>query len=905
MVLAKENSALRTQSHSVEDPIPTRVLPPGTSVGRYVVEELIGAGGMGVVYRATDPELKRSVALKLLRGSAQSSDDRQARLAREAQLIAQVSHANVVQVYDVGVFENRVFIAMEFVEGQTAAEWSRETKRPWRETVRLFIQAGKGLDAAHEAGLVHRDFKPDNILIGPKGRVCVSDFGLARDASAQDQVSAVESLDDASPDQTATATILGTPAYMAPEQHEAAATDARADQFSFCVSFYELLYGHRPFPGSSLKELRNSVVAGEIEQAPAGGHVPKWLRPLLLRGLRADREERFESMRVLLAQLDRRSSARTFHWPWVALVLGLSVITTVAVMSIYSDDKAQQAMCSGGEREIGKVWNDEAREQLRSALTSHNLGYEKASSIEVLRELDERATEWATMRRSACEETRVRGTQSEQLLDLRMACLDAQRSELAELIVLLSGSGRDILETAVDAAHALTPVTLCADTSNLLAPEPLPADPEVRSEIAAVRKDLAAARAAIAVKSVEGLPERIEQAISRATKLNYKPVLAESQYVMARLRDVEGDYKAAEQHLRKAIRIADASGHDDVRARAWVLRIDIVGDSLGEPRRALELVELAEAAVDRSGADPQRRADFLNAKGVALARQGQDDQAIELLEEVVKLTSQVPGAPGLSKSLIHLAVTVSDTDLARALPLFERAIALDIAKYGDAHPNVALSLMGIASVHWRRDDGDAAFHSMQRAKTIYEASLRPMHPLLGSIYGNMALVLESLGREEEAIEHHQMAIEVLEQSLGPGHPNVANKRLNLGALLSNLGRTKEASQELRKAITIYEASLGTHRATAGAFSVLGQVFVDGSLYAEAIAPLERALALYDEPTITPTVEDLAEAQFFLARALAAEGQRQAYVKELIQKGLAICPGIEPREVKLCTSIRAF
>lgn len=907
-VLAQQNSELRTQSGSPEPQIATKALLPGTVVGRYIVEELIGAGGMGVVYRAEDPELKRSVALKVLRSRAAATDVGEARLAREAQLIAQVSHPNVVQVYDVGVVDNRVFIAMEFVEGQTATDWCRHEKRSWQDVVQLFIQAGKGLEAAHEAGLVHRDFKPDNILIGADGRVCVSDFGLARDASAETEFHQLVDATNANSTTslaTETATILGTPAYMAPEQHQAAAADARADQFSFCVSLYELLYGHRPFAGDTLAELRDCVVNGEIENAPPGRLAPKWLHTTLLRGLRGDRDERFPSMQALLNALERGTAPASISWYWVALMIGVALSATIAIATMYGDDSAKHATCSGGEEEIAEVWNEDVRNALASALTALDLPFAEASAKEVQHVLDERSAEWAQMRRSACEETRVQGTQSEQLLDLRMACLDEQRSEFAELVSILKQSDRETLKNVVDAAHALTPLDRCANTLELLAPDPLPSDPQTRKQLAEIRQGLAAARAAVATRSVEGLTERIEQAISKATELNYKPVLAEALYAMARLNEFEGDYEIAEQNLRKVVAIADSCGHDELRARAWVLRVDVAGDGLEDPVRALELAELAEAAVVRSGGDPDLRANLLDVKGIALARQGHDKKAIALLEQVLELRSQGPGSSpsGLIKALSHLGVTLSDLDAPRALELLERALALAVEGYGESHPNVALNLTGIAGIQWRLGDGEKALGNMKRAVKIYEASLRPNHPLLGSIYGNTAIILESLGRIDDSIALHRKALGVSEAALGADHPSIAGRRLNLGSVLSNSGRTKEAAQEARLAVAIFEKSLGKHRETGRAHQVLGQILIEDGLYAEAIAPMERALEIYEDAEVEPRDIVLAETRFFLAIALDGDGRKEAYVNKLMKQAESACPNTAtPHSIQVCGAI---
>jgi len=307
--------------------------PEGASkiLGRYVVTEKLGGGGMGVVYAAHDPELNRKIAIKLmlppvLSNPASASEGR-ARLLREAQAMARLSHPNVIAVHDVGTFGEQVFIAMEYVEGTTLGEWLSAKKRSWREIVSTFAQAGRGLAAAHEAGIVHRDFKPDNVLVGNDGRVRVLDFGLARAAQA---VEAAGSATSSGKGLSVPAGMLGvavsepwklmgTPAYMAPEQLKGQLGDARSDQFSFCVALYQALYDELPFSGETVPALLERMEQGRVDQAPSAARLPARVKKVLLRGLNPVREERYESMDRLLHELTRRPPA---IWRWsLALVL--------------------------------------------------------------------------------------------------------------------------------------------------------------------------------------------------------------------------------------------------------------------------------------------------------------------------------------------------------------------------------------------------------------------------------------------------------------------------------------------------------------------------------------------------------------------------------------------------------
>jgi serine/threonine protein kinase len=293
-------------------------LGTGARIGRYVVIERVGTGAMGVVYGAYDPELDRKIALKLIKPGQGVKDMARARLLREAKAIARLQHPNVVAVHDVGVFEDQVFLAMEFVAGGTIKSWLAAQPRSWREIVDVFVAAGRGLAAAHAAGLVHRDFKPDNVLLDKEGRPRVVDFGIARQAGGGDDLAsdtgevgedAAATLQDSSGKHalatlTKTGTWVGTPAYMAPEQFLGERGDEKSDQFSFCVALYEALYGERPFAGDDMLSISVNVTTEQLRPLPRDRGIPAWVRRVILRGLKVDPAARWESVAALTRALD-------------------------------------------------------------------------------------------------------------------------------------------------------------------------------------------------------------------------------------------------------------------------------------------------------------------------------------------------------------------------------------------------------------------------------------------------------------------------------------------------------------------------------------------------------------------------------------------------------------------------
>ena len=296
--------------------------PRGTSIGRYLVLGPLGRGGMGMVVVAYDPELDRRIALKLLPGEGDSL-----RIVREARALAKLSHPHVVPVYDVGDHDGGVYMAMELVAGCTLDAWLRGP-RGWREILRVMLAAGRGLEAAHAAAIVHRDFKPSNVMVGDDGRVRVLDFGLARAVAEPRDRNALVAL---RADVTHGA-ILGTPAYMAPEQHDGAAIDAAADQFAFCVTLHEALWKRRPFAGESDAEVRQAIADRAI-QRPAGVRVPAALRRIVERGLAERPSDRFTSMTELLGELERvlRRRARTMQLAAIAIALVIGASTAWAL----------------------------------------------------------------------------------------------------------------------------------------------------------------------------------------------------------------------------------------------------------------------------------------------------------------------------------------------------------------------------------------------------------------------------------------------------------------------------------------------------------------------------------------------------------------------------------------------
>jgi serine/threonine protein kinase len=308
---------------------PASAEPPtqGKRLGRYTLIERLGAGAMGVVWRAEDRKLGRQVALKQLR---RHDDSLTERLVREAQSMAQVNHPNVVTVYEVGEGDGgATFIAMELVSGESLRRWQTKTRHTIPALVGAYIAAARGLAAAHAAGIVHRDFKPDNVLVGVDGRVRVTDFGLAAAKPSSSQAMPRQIGDV---NLTTSGSVMGTPAYMAPEQFVGGNVDPRTDQFNFCVALYEALYGERPFAGASLDELSDEVCAGRVKPPPPGSKVSRALRAIVLRGLSVRPGDRFATMDELIRELGRDRAK-----PWRRTSIAAAAVAAALALGLVSD----------------------------------------------------------------------------------------------------------------------------------------------------------------------------------------------------------------------------------------------------------------------------------------------------------------------------------------------------------------------------------------------------------------------------------------------------------------------------------------------------------------------------------------------------------------------------------------
>ena len=398
---------------------------------------------MGEVFVAYDRKLDRKVALKVLRHEGAAHE---ARLAREAQAMAQLSHPNVVAVFDTGATRGRLFLTMELIDGETLKTWQRRSGRGWRDVLRAYCEAGRGLAAAHAVGLVHRDFKPANVLVSDTQGVKVTDFGIVRttrepgglSVGGPPAMTARAPTSNATLDVSITQTgaVLGTPGYMAPEQIVGTDVDARTDQFAFCVSLFEGLYGYRPFAGDDFAELSNATLKGLMRPVPKGTKVPARVHRVVLRGLASAPEARYPSMQALLAELrgDETPSNRR-------VLVAIAAWAAIGLVALWTQRAAMARppqLCAAAQAEAEEVWGPPEQANVERALLDTRAPHAGDTWQRTRRTLDAYVQQWITMHRQTCAATRIDGHQPEEVMTVRMACLEQRRDEVRALVQVLS-----------------------------------------------------------------------------------------------------------------------------------------------------------------------------------------------------------------------------------------------------------------------------------------------------------------------------------------------------------------------------------------------------------------------------------------------------------------------------------
>ncbi len=677
----------------------------GEQLGKYIIVDELGAGGMGIVYSAFDPDLNRKVAVKVLRKSWDQVA--RARLLREAQAMAKLSHPNVVTIFEVGTDRGRDFIAMECIDGKNLDEWSRE-KHASEEVLAAYLQAGSGLAAAHRANVIHRDFKPHNVLIDRDGRVRVTDFGLAHQIVALKGGGALEEdCEDVSI--SVTGAVLGTPAYMAPEQHLGRVTDARSDQFSFCLALYEALAGKRAFVAETAKGLSELLVSYDTAPLlPETAEVGDAVRSALARGMSKAQEDRFASMEELLDEL--RVQPKGPRRIWIA---GIAVAAVAAAgIAFFAGARSSQtdSGCVADTSLLRGVWDSDAQSEVKAAFLRTGMAnaepvYDKFAAI-----LSAYGQGIVQMRLSLCRESRNPKGVDDNLVVLQMSCLQKRKRELGALRSAFAKVDYRGVDHAVDAAHHLSDLSECADTDTLLRGVDRPA-PQIREEVLTLQAHLEEAESQGEAWHVKDAIVQAQEVRKRALELAYKPLIAEVHQVLGVLYGKDLRIREAEESFDEAILAAEESGHTECRAKALTNITKLIAGGSSRFREARRYARRANAAIAQWGKSPELHVDVAVALAGILMQEGKVEEALELTHEALGKYQEQSDVQALYVAKLQYHLAVENQLMGRfseALEFAKASYQRILSELGDGNVRTMGALEQVAICNRMLGDYDAA-----------------------------------------------------------------------------------------------------------------------------------------------------------------------------------------------------
>lgn len=903
----QDTPATRTGNEGTQQPIAA-----AQSLGRYQILSIAGTGGMGRVYVAFDPQLDRRVALKVVLGSG--GDTHQKRAAREAKALARLSHPNVVAIHEVNEHDGQLLIAMEFVTGRTLKQWMAEhapsEEKKWLlDALDVLLQAGRGLAAAHEEKLVHRDFKPSNVLVGEDGRVRVVDFGLARDARQSEVLDATgESAGSGSSEQvTNTGAVVGTPAYMAPEQTEGAALDGRTDQYAFCVTAWELLFGMRPKPG-------------EVER-PEVSVVPPGVEKVLRKGLSKAPSGRFAGMAALLERLEAERDGllgrkqHSSRWWLLAATVGAGA--TWAWMSREPDP------CADAGDELAEIWGPTQSEALRTVFLGSGVPYAESSWTRVGETVDRYAAQWSAARQATCQ-----AVQRDRRLPTAagtLGCLAQRRRALAAYLEVVGEGTPEAMDKAVLGAEQLPDVSLCLEADFVLSGFEAP-EGVLAADASEVREVLAHSEALRKAGHYRRAEEIVVGQDARVKLIDFPPLSQDYALERATIPRVVGDnahdeqllleaYVGASRTNRTAVAVEAASwmalaltGRGEAEAGERWLLLSEPGDDdnlsleqraelCGTRGRVLDLGGDFDNAVtvltrclaveeQRLGDDAVALVGPLIALGQALTSAGRYAEAESTLERALTLARTLGGShPMVGRALharISLAAWLGESGRARALA--EESLNIYQATYGESHTSTARALVAVGTAVFEIGETFEALALFEKADAIYQDAGEAHRYSRSFALSWMADALGELGRRDEAAERLEHVYSIRRSFLPDSHPDVAYALYNLAMARAEQGRFEKALELMLQARDLMIRSLGPdHPDLQLPEGGLGVVLYQLERYAEAAPMFKeqlkrieavhgsghplRAQPLYNLGLCAKHREDYAKAERFYAASL--------------------------------------
>ncbi|MEZ4379854.1 MAG: serine/threonine-protein kinase [Nannocystaceae bacterium] len=832
---------------------------------RYEIKEMVGAGAMGVVYRAIDTLLDRFVAVKIL--STEHTVCTAEEVMEEARALAKVSHSNVVQVYDVVDAGGFVCIIMEYVAG-TSLEALHERGVPWKESLRVLCAAGRGLAAVHSVGLVHRDFKPGNVLLSEEGAAKVADLGLAKRRNQETGVGTRYS-------------VAGTPAYMSPEQHFGGVVGPHSDQFSFAITLYEALYGYRPFEGISWKEIREKVHRGDVPPPPPDVEVPRRLFKVILRGLAIDPEARWPSMAAMVEALERDPMRARLRVAGIVALIGAASLSSYALAR--SQGGAEEA-CKGAAAHIEPVWNAARREAVAASFTATGLAYAPEVWRRVEARLDDYATAWALGHQAACE-VQAEATQSPHLSELRFLCLERRKALFAGVVDAFAHANPSIVENAVQAASSLPSISRCAEVELLLSTVEVPEDAAVAAEVEAVRSEIIRVSTDELVGRYAAGRELAEQVSEQAQTTRFGPVIAEAALARGSLLLAASIPEEAEVALREAIEAGIEYDLHALAAEAAAKWIFVVGDGLGQHAKALAAAPFARALVARSRDDGDLAALLHNNLGSVYDRQGDYETALAEYEASLAILEERGDEDevlyGATQNNIG-ALYVDRRDYGAAEKHYAVAVECLATALSDGHPMVGAPLVGLGEVALARGDLEDSQRNFERARELFVRALGEENPTL--VYP-----LSGLGRTAARRGEPEVAKDYFRETIALGERAEANA-VEAAFALEGLADIERAAGDVVAARGFYERAVEVYRSTTGADTPLqAQALLQGAVLAaelgavdDARAKLEQLVALPNDPE---SLRHSARGRLLLAYELAKEPDGSARACALVSAAL--------------------
>ncbi len=833
--------------------------------GRYMIEAVLGRGGMGTVYLARDQTLGRDVALKLHR--AGSLDDR---LQREALAMAKLAHPNVVTVFEIGNIDDRMYVAMEYVRGETLRGWLTSGTRTWRQILELLLLAGAGLAAAHAAGLVHRDFKPENVLVGEDGRPRVSDFGLARVGSGRDSKPTGTFGDS----MTQTGAILGTPAYMAPEQLAGDTVDARCDQFAFCVVAWECLFGKRPFAGATLAALEDAIRSRDI-QRPARSDVPQRVREVIERGLAVAPGERFADMPALLTALRAAAVPRTKRYLALglagAVLAGAGAVTAVS----YLGARRHAAACDATAAEVSGLFGPARRFAVDVAFTATGSPAARGSLERTAKVLDDYAGRLAVQARSVC-----RGLdEPPSMIAARRTCLAEREAELGALVELMTKSDALLVQRAPSAAWAIFDPAPCTDPSLLLA-----------HRVAPVRRSPADAAQLTHIKALHDTGRYREAAALAAPLLDKARTRQDKNLELAALFELAGSrirFDAPETVApiyEQAAQLAEALGRDlDAAGALWALA-NLNAVDLQQFGPAHQYIALARAKLERlGGGNLGVRGELLTTEAQVFLDENRLGEAEKVMQQAVAILEQAygPQHPKLGAALGTLS-QILRAQGKDSLAVSRRTFEIFQNAYGPDHPTSAGAEMNLAQAQTNAEQYAEARASLVHADQVFAKVFGEVHPMRAAIAGNLAGIEQLQQHWDAALVADRRAVAILEQVQGPDTADVSGARRDTARVLALAGRLPEAIAEMHRALAILDklGAGGESRIVSG-LTELAEYELAANQPARALPHAERAVAVAAKRPADANPAEVGDAKFALARALWDTHRDRARARTLV------------------------